>query len=225
MKHCIYCGSELQEDSKFCGSCGKLQEPQQENVEAVTQEIAGEQPESPDIVQPKKKKKSILSRIFDAVVGIVFWGVLIIYLTDKMGCWGEGTAEDSSPYGHVWLFHQGDDKDATGKITLQECYVETDKWHDKDVIVCHVHVENTGDQKLYICQEDFSLYCDNQLVDYNYNCVESLSGVISPGRELDGEIAFDADPDDYSIVELEFAGGSVALKNNEYDIFYEIENE
>lgn len=225
MKHCIYCGIELQEDAKFCGNCGKAQILEQEKKEVANPKLVNGQSENSNIAQPEKKKKGILSRIFKAVGEIIFWGVLIMYLTNKLGCGGDESGTDSSPYGHVWYFHQGDDKDASGKVSLQECYVGSDRWTGDNVIVCHVHVENTGNQNILISQEDFSLYCDNQLVDYNYNCTDYFSGEISPGRELDGEISFDADPYDYSVVELEFAGGAVDLKNEDHDIFYEIENE
>ena len=64
------------------------------------------------------------------------------------------------------------------------------------------------------------MYGDNSLLEKNYTSNYNLIlGTISPGREIEGTVVFSADPLQYDVVELEFAGVTIPVRNDKVNVF------
>ena len=120
-------------------------------------------------------------------------------------------------------FTQNDNDDATGEVQILECYSDYDESSDQNVIVAKIHVRNTGKQDIIIGTLDFSLYGDNKILKscYDSDFNDFTTETISAGREMEGTVAFYANPYELNIIELEFAGVSITLKNGNMSVFAE----
>lgn len=130
----------------------------------------------------------------------------------------ESNTSGMSPYDVTISFYQNNDPNKSGEMKIEDCYVSYDSLDNK-IIVVKVHFKNTGNTDLDVSQVDFSLYGDNQLIDPNDYSVDYFRGTISSGREIEGEFAYSADPDQFKQLELEFADQTIELKNNQVDVF------
>ena len=130
------------------------------------------------------------------------------------------TQNYDSPIGKVIQFYQNGDENNSGEMQLMECYQGYDESYDKDVIVIHVHMKNTGNNDIVASSSSFSMYGDNKILEMSYGELTSLPfATISPGREVDGSVAFEANNSQFNTIELEFAEISIPLKNDKINVF------
>lgn len=131
--------------------------------------------------------------------------------------------DENYPFNQVISFTQNDNDDATGEMQILECYSDYDEPSDQNVIVAKIHVKNTGKQDIIIGTFDFSLYGDNKILKscYDSDFNNFTTETISAGREMEGTVAFYANPYELNIIELEFAGVSITLKNSNMSVFAE----
>lgn len=125
-----------------------------------------------------------------------------------------------TPFEQIVTFYQNNDKDASGEMQLVDCYQDYDEIGEQSIIVVNVHVKNTGNTDISVSSADFSMYGDNSLLEKNYTSNYNLIlGTISPGREIEGTVVFSADPLQYDVVELEFAGVTIPVRNDKVNVF------
>ena len=104
MKYCINCGSEVNNESKFCGNCGNLEKAREfynnngidadinkeEKLITYNQKISADYPSSGDSMKKDKSKTSILHRL-GLLVLVAFLLVSVysyfIHLNDISGVW------------------------------------------------------------------------------------------------------------------------------------------
>ncbi|MDD6482473.1 MAG: zinc-ribbon domain-containing protein [Lachnospiraceae bacterium] len=129
---------------------------------------------------------------------------------------------NDSPIGQVISFCQNGDENNSAELQIVDCYQDYDGMLQKDFIVIHVHVKNTGNSDIDIGPADFSMYGNNEILEMSYVERTSLPrAFISPGREVDGTVGFEANNFQLDTVELEFAEMSIPLKNDKINVFEE----
>lgn len=131
-----------------------------------------------------------------------------------------GALDYETPFEQKVSFYLNNDKEQAGEMQLTNCYQDYDTGNDRSIIVVEVHIKNVGSEDIDVGYGDFSMYGDNKLLKNTFvSNYDIFSGTISPGREIDGTVIFEGDPLEYNVVELEFAGVTIPLRNDKVNVF------
>lgn len=235
MKYCANCGAELMDDAKKCPNCGKRQKNifvtvlvwivavivafyligaifeatdmtdkdegtgESNTVKISTEETKTEVPEETETQTETENSEPQTEENTEQ----------------------NDAGESQSLAGTVIPFTQTNYNTGnmtTGEMQILDCYLSCDDYGEK-IIMLKVHFTNTGKEELSVSSAEFSMYGDNCLLNAKYSYGDGLGGEITPGREAEGEIAFYVNPDDYTLLELEFARKPLVLKSEMVNVF------
>lgn len=231
---CMNCGTEFSQGN-YCPQCGCKVESISFNKDQTKNNIE---------VAEKKTKKGMTSQgwliLLIVLIAIIVVGLVLIGIfvpddgTDKEKAATKITADQSTTeevrqkadkderleVGKSYVVDATDDEHV--KITVNEAGVEpvgpvqNDVYQDQ-IIYLDCKFENVGDKTIDVGPEWFAFYADNKHVDIGADSMDQE--YISTDRETSGTIYALVNPDDVTVLEVEFAGKAFILKDSEGSVF------
>lgn len=243
--YCSKCGAKAMDGAVFCKKCGAklVQEnhPENKTEKAFDTEHIHENVNAENKSLAKKNGKSAVRYLLP----ILLIGALVLLLVQWMkpdalpqeeeslvtkqsdassqggsfASVADDRIEDAYYIGDTVSMSQTDSSGIKGyyNITMTDWGTYKPQYSNDVYVYAEFEVENTGNEEISISQYSFSAYVNNYKVDIGWVAEgDGLSATLSPGRQTNGKVYIQMDPEDVYQLELELGDIIFRFQDNRF---------